>query len=298
MKIVVVGSGGRLGAALARRYAALDHEVLGLNHADLDLADGEEIRRRLGGEEFEVLLNPAALTNVDYCEDHEAEAFAVNAQAPGLLAEICREKAARMIHISTDYVFDGRDEGPRRESDPPNPLGVYGRSKLAGEEAVLGVSGEILVVRTSWVFGPDRPSFIDYILESALEKERVEAIEDKWSTPTYAPEFAELLRPLLGAGSAGGILHLSNRGRCSWREYGQVALDCAAGLGFPLKAREVEGIAMEDLERFVAVRPRHTAMSTERYTKLTGTRPRGWEEAVAAFVADDFAPRLKSKAPA
>src|SRR5256885_807636 len=172
MRIVIVGSGGRLGAALLRQYRN-EFDTIGLNHALLDLAKPNQIRDRLGPVEFDLLINCAAMTNVDLCESKRAEAFAINADAPKILAEICSEKKAKLIHFSTDYVFDGEKHEPYVETDAAKPISVYGESKRAGEENVLAVQDRSssaktpvrlgptadrhLVVRVSWVFGPDRP---------------------------------------------------------------------------------------------------------------------------------------------
>ncbi len=290
-RLLILGSGGRLGAALARLYEK-DFEVTGLNRAAVDLSSGEAIEQAVGplsSLSFDVLVNCAALTNVDYCETHEAEAMRINAHAVGEIARLCEKKRARMIHISTDYVFDGAKTTPYVEEDPAVSISVYGESKLRGEEELLAASGRHLAVRVSWVFGPDRPSFIDGILKRAEAEERVDAIGDKYSTPAYTLDIAEYLRPFLVDVPEGGLLHICNSGECSWQEYGQYALDCAARAGAPLKGRKVEPLLLKDLKAFVAKRPVYTVLSTEKLTRLTGVKPRTWQDAVAAFVAKKYA---------
>ena len=281
--LVILGSGGRLGAALARGYAG-EANVIGFNHRQLDLASPEVIRSALSGLDFDALINCAAITNVDYCETHEAEAFAVNAQAVRQIAEICESKRARCIHISTDYVFDGTKREPYSETDAARPLSVYGASKRQGEIELFNVSGDHLAARVSWVFGPDRPSFIDQILKRALETDQLQAIGDKWSAPTYTLDLVEWLRSLLWERRVGGLIHLAQSGACTWQEYGQYALDCAAEAGQPLKGRTVAFQALADLAAFVARRPIYTVLGTERFASLTGIVPRPWQEAVAEYV--------------
>ena len=281
--LVILGSGGRLGAALARGYAG-EVRVIGFNRSQLDLASPGAIRCALGGLDFDALINCAALTNVDYCETHEAEALAVNARAVREIAEICAEKRARCIHISTDYVFDGAKRTPYTEADAPRPLSVYGASKRQGEIELLDVCADHLAARVSWVFGPDRPSFVDQILKRALETDQLQAIGDKWSTPTYTLDLVEWLRPLLWEHPVGGLIHLAQSGACTWQEYGQYALDCAAQAGRPLKGRTVAFQAMSDLKAFVAERPIYTVLNTQRLTAATGIVPRPWQEAVAEYV--------------
>src|SRR5437763_10870205 len=181
-RIVIVGAGGRLGAALAREYAR-DYEVVGFTHAQLDLGQPEQMRARLGQLEFDVLINTAAQTNVDRCETERAEAFALNAEAPRVLAEICRVNGARFIHISTDYVFDGEKREPYTEEDEARPISIYGASKREGERLALEANDRALVLRVSWGFGPDRPSLVAWAVQQAREHEEVQAIAERLATP-------------------------------------------------------------------------------------------------------------------
>ena len=283
-KIVIVGSGGRLGAALLREWRERGEDVVGFNRELLDLGDFPAIRERLDALEFDVLVNCAAQTNVDRCEREPEEAFRVNSGAVATLADICTRKKARCIHISTDYVFDGTNERPYGEDDEARPLSKYGESKLSGERCVQAVSDRHLVVRVSWVFGPDRASFVDQIIQRAVQQDRVEAIADKVSVPTYTLDAARLLWPLLEQPEAGGVVHLCNTGECSWQQYGQHALNCAAALGFPLRTRHVEPLNLADMQSFVAPRPKYTPLATRKFTGMTGVTPRSWTEAVEDYV--------------
>src|SRR5438477_6357220 len=183
MRIVILGAGGRLGAALKRDYRE-KFDVIGLTRAEVDLAKPDQIRDRLSSFEFELLINCAAMTNVDLCESQREQAFAINAEAPKILSEICGEKKAKLIHFSTDYVFDGEKRDPYTETDVAKPISVYGESKRAGEQHVFAAVGEAagvpgpatpsptgkqmpLLVRVSWVFGQDRASFIGAMLRRA-----------------------------------------------------------------------------------------------------------------------------------
>ena len=265
------------------RVLGAEHEVSGLNRKELDLLDPGAITTVLGALDFDVLLTPAALTKVDYCEENVKEAMAVNATAPGVMAEIAKSKGARMIHFGTDYVFDGEDPEPRKESDPINPLGVYGKSKAEGESAVLAVSDEFMVARVSWVFGPDRPSFLDSIIARAMEFEEVSAIADKYSSPTFSNDLAEITSVLLARSWPGGVVNMCNSGSCSWQEYAQVGIDAALACGMPLRAREVKPISLEEMG-FAAPRPKYTSMSVECLRQLCGFRPRPWQDAVTDYV--------------
>ena len=282
-RIAVIGANGRLGAALARDYQRA-FSVNAFARSQLDLGKPDQVRSTLSETEFDLLINCAALTNVDYCESHRDEAFLINAQAPRLLAEICAEKSAKLIHISTDYVFDGKQNTPYIEEDPAAPLSVYAESKLAGEEKVLAVSPNNLVVRLSWVFGPDKPSFIDHIIQRAREHDSVAAVADKFSSPTYTVDVANWL-PLAWDDDAHGILHLANSGACCWQEWAQYTIDVCRNAGIRLKADCVEKLSLADMKTFVARRPVYTVLSTSKFAALTGVQPRHWRDAIAEYIS-------------
>jgi len=281
--MVIVGAGGRLGAALGREYQR-DYDVTSFERRQLDLGQLDRVRSALAATKFELLINCAALTNVDYCESHREEAFVVNAEAPPLLAEIANEKSAKLVHFSTDYVFDGKKTDPYVEEDKAVPLSVYGESKLEGERRVLEVSSQHLVVRLSWIFGPDKPGFIDQIIQRARENDVVTAVADKFSAPTYTIDVANWLRLAIDK-NANGILHLANNGGCSWQEWAQYAVDVCRNLRIPLKAERVGAVSLADMRNFVAQRPVHTVLSSAKFTALTGLQPRHWREAVAEYIS-------------
>jgi dTDP-4-dehydrorhamnose reductase len=283
MKIAIIGANGRLGATLAREDRR-DFEVTSFERRQVDLGQLDRVRSALAGAEFELLINCAALTNVDYCESHREEAFLVNAEAPQLLAEIANEKSAKLVHFSTDYIFDGKKTDPYAEEDKAVPLSAYGESKLEGENRVLEISSQHLVIRLSWVFGPDKPSFIDQIIQRARENDVVTAVADKFSAPTYTVDVANWLR-LAIAKNANGILHLANNGGCSWQEWAQYAVDVCHNLRIPLKAERVGAVSLAEMKNFVAQRPVHTVLSTAKFTALTGVQPRHWREAVAEYIS-------------
>lgn len=300
MKIVIIGAGGRLGSTLMRAYRD-KFEIVGFDHKDLDLTSDREINDWIRPLEFDVLINAAAYTNVDLCESKREEAFRVNAEAPKTLASICTEKGAKLIHFSTDYVFDGEKREPYAEDDPANPISAYGESKRAGEDNVLETSDHHLIVRVSWVFGPERPSFIDAMIKRAREEETIDAVSDKYSTPTYTHDIAEMLPKFFPWNRLPAdmlenvdkmpmprILHFANAGQCSWQEYAQHALDCCSSLGIPLKAKVVGATKMADMKNWVARRPVYSVLSTEKFSALTGVSPRSWREAVAEYIELEY----------
>jgi dTDP-4-dehydrorhamnose reductase len=205
-------------------------------------------------------------------------------EAPGILAEICNEKDAKLIHVSTYYVFDGEKRAPYIEEDQAHPISAYGESKFAGEKNVLAAEDGHLVVRVSWVFGPDRPSFIDAMIKRAQQDEKIDAISDKFSTPTYTHDIARMLPQFFDRDVEGGILHFANAGKCSWQEYAQWALVCCRDAGIPLKGRSVGALKLSEMTNWVARRPVYSVLSIAKYTELTGTAPRAWREAVADYI--------------
>jgi dTDP-4-dehydrorhamnose reductase len=284
MKIAILGSRGRLGGALVRKWTDT-HEVRGFARPEFDLLKPESIDLCLE-EPFDWVVNCAANTNVDGCERQPEEARLANTVAARRIAERCAKSGTRLVHISTDYVFDGRAKEPYDEESSPGPLSVYGQSKVDGEFGVLATLPEAIVARVSWVFGPEKPSFLDMLLGRALAHDKVSAIADKWSTPTYTDDLADWLEALIASDAPGGVYHLCNSGSCTWRDYGEHALECAAAQGLPVQTTQVASLALKDMEAFIAERPVYTVMSTGRFSQLFKITPRPWQDAVREYIRE------------
>lgn len=285
IRIALLGAGGRVGAALKRIYTARGEEVLAFDRKALDITCPEAVERALGELEFDVLVNAAAQANVDACERFPREAMAVNAEAVRRLGVLCSERGVRCIHFSTDYVFDGERATPYTEEDEARPISIYGESKRAGEEALLAASPEHLVVRISWVFGPERPGFVEQTLERALRGEPLEGIDDKWSVPTSVEDIAAELHPFLREQPIGGVLHLTQGGPgCTWKEYAEAVVGAGLQAGLPLKSTVVKGRCMADIAAFVGRRPAYTVMATRRLEALSGRPPRPWRAALEEYI--------------
>lgn len=285
-RILVIGADGRLGSVLAGRFGKR-HRVTAFGRSQLDLADPGSIAAVLDGMDFTHIFLTAAVTAVDRCESHQQEACAVNGNAPGIIAEIAAAKGAHVTYISTDMVFDGLKGSPYSETDSPNPISVYGASKLEGERRVLTASPANLVVRVSWVFGPKRPAFPEWIIQQARSRKDVTLPSDKIGNPTYTLDLAGWLDELvLGTHSApaAGIYHLCNSGHCTWRDWGQLCIETALGCGVPLLAPDIRGVPLDSVAAFVAKRPRDSSLSTAKFTRTTGILPRPWQEAARDFV--------------
>jgi dTDP-4-dehydrorhamnose reductase len=263
-------------------------EVRGLSRAQADLSKPEALAVTLAGESFDLLINTAGITDVDYCESHAASAFVANATAPGLLAALCQARGARFVQLSSDYVFAGEVHTPRTEEDVTKPSNVYGQSKLQAEKAVLAAQPNALVLRVSWLFGLEKPSFPDRIIREAQERLDVSAVNDKWACPTFADDLCEWLLALLQAPEARGVYHVVNAGHCTWQEYGERTLALAREIGIPVKTTKVRGHSMQGFAPFLAQRPPFTALDTSRFTAATGLQPRSWEAALEDYLRQKY----------
>ncbi len=282
MRVAVTGTTGRVGAALARHFASI-HEVIPLPRQVCDLADPKSLATALDRLECDVLLNPAGITSLEDCEDDPALAMRVNAEAPGEIAAWAASRGVPVFHFSTDYVFSGKAAGLRHETDIPEPLNVYGRSKLAGENAVLAWP-ENCVVRVSWVFGPEKPSFVDAIHDAALVSRPLAAVADKFSLPVFTTDLAQWMERLVELKTS-GIIHSCNSGEpASWHDMATAVVEEMTACGTLPAVPPIQAQALEEMAAFRAVRPRFTAMATDRLTGILGCQPRSWREALKEHV--------------
>lgn len=280
-RVAVTGTTGRVGAALARHFAR-DHAVIELPRSRFDLADRDGMARVLAGLNCDVFLNPAGVTGLEACLDDPAMAQRVNADAPAEIAEWAAARGVRLIHFSTDYVLGGREPGLHEETEGAEPLSDYGKSKRAGEMAVLAQPGTC-VMRVSWVFGPEKPSFVDAVRNKAIADEPLAAVADKFSLPTFTADLVRWVQAV-AASDVCGIVHACNAGEpASWHDLAEAVVDGMVASG-ELSCRPE--IARQTLAEagFRAVRPRHTAMATPRLAEVLGSRPRSWREALAEYM--------------
>lgn len=283
----VTGAEGQLGSALRRQLAARGDAFHGRD-LELDVADAAAVEQELesleGGPPA-VLVNAAAFTHVDRCEQDPELARRVNALAPGGLAALCVRTGVRFVHVSTDYVFDGEADQPIPEDAPAAPRSVYGRTKWEGERSVRAEDPSALIVRTSWVFGRGR-NFVGAVLEQA---ERAEAeggalrvVDDQRGRPTWAEDLATAILWLVDAGQ-GGVFHFANQGEATWWDLARAALD-ERGFG----AVPIERIATEALD-LPAPRPRYSVLDCAK-ARAAGVPMRPWREALAAYLESPEAP--------
>ena len=277
MKALVTGAQGQLGRELLPRLAGRG-PVEAFTHAELDVSDGAAVTAALRSSRPDVVVNASAYNKVDAAEADPSVAFAVNASGVLHLARAAAEVGALLVHVSTDYVFDGSASRPYVETDVAQPVNVYGISKRAGEMMVEAVGAPSLVVRTSGVFGPGGSrskggSFVDRILEKARTGAPLRVVGDQLFSPTYAPDLAAAVAFLIDGG-ARGLVHVTNEGACSWHDLAAAAVDISG-----VRAA-VERINAAELGA-AARRPAYSVLSTARYESLGGPPLRPWRDAVA-----------------
>jgi dTDP-4-dehydrorhamnose reductase len=269
-KILLSGSGGQLGLELAGRLPERGHEVVALYRAELDVADFEAVQRALEEHAPDLVVNAAAYTNVDGCEKETDLAYRVNALGPRNLAQLCRERGSDLLHVSTNYVFDGESERPYEPFDPPNPISTYGRTKLAGEEYVRQLTNRWYVVRSAGVYGRGH-NFVRTMLRVAADRDVLKVKEDEFISPTYALDLAEGIIQVIEAGHY-GLYHLTNSGSCSWYEFAKEIFDLAGV--------EVEVVPVPGSEYpLPAARPANGLLSA-----LGSPELRHWREALEDYL--------------
>lgn len=278
-RMLVTGANGLLGKEITH-YFSSRCDVYPTDLAECDVTSAAECRRILRDFRPGVVVHCAAYTAVDRAEREPEAAFALNAGGTRNVALACRENLALLVTFSTDYVFDGASSRPYEEGDPPGPLSVYGRSKLAAEEAVREVGPDFLLLRTQWLFGPYGSSFVSAVLDRAERGEELKVVSDQRGSPTYTLDLAEAVGRLMDAG-ARGTFHVSNEGETSFFDYAVFLLSHCGREETPVRAIPTSAIP-RDL--YPAPRPLYAVLSKQKYRKETGCSPRRWEDAVLEFL--------------
>ncbi len=281
-KILLTGKNGQVGWELQRTLAPLG-EVIALDVGELDLSSPEAIRQAVRSIKPDIIVNPAAYTAVDKAESEQELAMAINGVAPGVLAEEAKKLDALLVHYSTDYVFDGRKKGPYLESDEPNPLGVYGKTKLAGEQAIRASGVKHLIFRTSWVYGARGKNFLLTMLRLAKERNELRVVDDQIGAPTWSRSLGEITALVLAQLCApnaskdiieqvSGTYHLTSSGKVSW-------------CGFTAEILRMANV--QPLPRLVpittpeyptpAIRPMNSILLNDKLTRTFGLAAGNWE---------------------
>ncbi|MEA2247855.1 MAG: dTDP-4-dehydrorhamnose reductase [Solirubrobacteraceae bacterium] len=274
MRLLVIGSAGMLGRAVVRDATRLAHDVVGLTRADLDITDSANVTRIVSAAEPEALINCAAWTDVDGAESNEARALRVNGDGAGNLARAAAKAGARIVHVSTDYVFDGARHEPWVESDAVGPLQAYGRTKLDGERQVAEATREHAIVRAAWLFGAGGPNFVETMLRLAGERDEVNVVTDQSGRPTWTGHLAPALVELAERRGDVGLFHASGPGQCSWYEFALEILH---------RADAACRVIPTTSDRFSrpARRPAYSVLGTEREPGIVLP---SWQDALTAYL--------------
>ncbi|MBC8550051.1 MAG: dTDP-4-dehydrorhamnose reductase [Candidatus Brocadiales bacterium] len=282
MKILITGSNGMLGTDLvdllknSKASSDLNPEVIEAPHEVLDITLEDRVSAFISTHTPDIIVNCAAFTNVDKCETEREAAFNVNALGPKYIAAAAKGCGARVIQISTDFVFDGNGNRPYTEEDQTNPLSEYGRTKLEGERNIQSYCDSSLIVRTSWLFGYNGVNFAAKMLELAEQHKELSIVTDETGSPTYTPDLAEALWILIKQ-KCEGVINVSNDGSCSryeWAEYIFETMD------FNIKLKQIKS---SEYKRPAKV-PLNSTLNCQKFTTITGMQMRPWKETVKSYL--------------
>jgi dTDP-4-dehydrorhamnose reductase len=256
------------------------HTLFTRDIEDLDITRKNNVLHEIVHLKPDVLINCSAYTNVDKCEVEQDKAFAVNAEGVKNLALACKETGCVLYHISTDFVFDGKKKEPYRETDDTNPLSIYGKSKLAGENYIKNILTEYAIFRTSWLFGPYGNNFVSTILKISAEKDKLEVVNDQAGCPTYTGDLAEIIITLLTRKTR-GIYNVCNSGICTWYDFARKIIELSG------RITKVLPISSHQLTR-PAIRPQFSALDCTKLAQEIGIYPRQWIYALKEYLNQDL----------
>lgn len=287
MKVLLIGAQGQVGQELNFSLRGLG-DIFGWSRHDIDLTCLEDLHAKIIALSPDLIVNAAAYTAVDKAEAEAEVAYKVNRDAPEQMALAAQSCGATLVHISTDYVFDGLKGLPYSETDSTNPQSVYGASKLAGEEAICRVGGKYAILRTAWVYGAlGKGNFVKTILRLAKEREVLTIVEDQVSTPTWSRDIAQIIAsviPILNEQTY-GVYHFTNSGVASWYDLAVAIIEEAEQLGIPLKVKMVKPITTEEYS-LPAPRPAYSAMSGIKLRELLGVTPPHWRTSLKRMLTE------------
>lgn len=287
--VLVFGADGQVGRALAEARSPEHLTVVGQNRAQVDITDAVAVRAAIDETKPAIVVNAAAYTNVDGAETAADDAFAINLTGPTNLAAACAAVAAPLIHLSTDFVFDGTKTGAYDENDPVNPLSIYGQSKAAGEKAVIAVHPTSIILRTAWVYSPWRKNFVLTMLRLGAERDELGVVDDQRGSPTSARDIADALLVIAASLAGGttdkyGIFHYCGAGQTTWHGFAEEIFALARANGLPTP-NQLKPIATADYPT-PAKRPANSVLSCEKIAQVFEIRPKPWQDSLAACLKE------------
>jgi dTDP-4-dehydrorhamnose reductase len=278
MRIMITGAGGQLGKELAQRLQATgEHQIFAFTKSELDISNQEQVYQICEEVKPNIIINCAAFTNVDLCETEVEKAYLINGLGPYYLGLAANKQRAKLIHISTDYVFSGDQQNPYTEEDRPNPQTIYGKSKLLGEELLLRGCEKLLIIRTSWLYGHQGHNFVRTMISLSKKRNSINVVNDQIGAPSYTYDVSYAILKLMWKGT--GIYHVTNRGTCSWYDF---ASEIMKQTNSPT---EVKAISSKEYV-FKTPRPSYSVLDTKKL-EGEGIRLRDWRLALLAFLAKE-----------
>lgn len=290
-KILLTGITGQVGQELQKTLTSLG-EVVGVSRQEFDLNQSEQIKQKIAEIKPNIIVNAGAYTAVDKAEEDSQLAIAINADAPKAMAMAARDIGATVVHISTDYVFNGKNHTPYLETDITDPLGVYGNSKLQGEIGVQENCDRHIILRTAWVYGSrGHGNFVKTMLRLGESREELKVVADQIGSPTWSYDIADAITNLLNKSqedsTINGIYHFTNSGIASWYDLAVAIFAEAKQLGFPLKIKQVFPITTPEYPT-PAKRPAYSVLSKGEYTAATGVYPPHWRESLRKMLKEFY----------
>ncbi len=287
MKILVTGANGQLGWELCRKGIEEGFDIIPLDLPDFDITNRSEVNKAVGQAGASLVINAAAYTAVDEAESEPEHAFSVNRDGPANLASSCAENGTPLIHISTDYVFDGNKKGPYLETDTVSPLGVYGKSKADGEAEVRKRLRSHIILRTAWLYGVHGNNFVKTILRLAREKEVLRVVDDQYGCPTYAADMAEATLVIAARLRDGndipyGTYHYCGQGVTTWHGFAEKIIESARH-HVPLEVKTVKPITTEEYPTLTK-RPGNSVLDCSQIQKHFGIHCKPWKEGLASMI--------------
>lgn len=280
MRIAILGAKGALGSALVRLCQRKKAEHVAAGREEADITDPHSLRQFIQHARPTHIVNCAAYTAVDAAEKEKERAYAINATGPENLGKVAKLAGIKVVHVSTDFVFDGKKETPYTEADPCHPLSTYGMSKWEGEKRLLHEDGSACIVRGSWLIGKGGKNFASQLLHEMGKKNKIHVVSDLQSSPTYIHDFAEALFQLL---DQEGIFHFSNRGNFSLYELAKSLQEAALEKGISLACEEIVPVPSSTFPA-LAERPAYSVLSTEKVAHVAKLAPRSWEECLPEVI--------------
>lgn len=274
-KVLVTGARGMLGWALTKELNT-EYQLIGIDIEDADITDEIQIKEEVFKIRPDIIIHTAAYTEVDNCEKNKELTHRVNAKGTENVAQACKLSNAKLIYISTDFVFDGTKTIPYTEDDKPNPINTYGWSKLEGEKQIQSIWPNYLIIRSAWLYGPHGSNFVDKILQLAQSEPEVKVVNDQSGSPTYTIDLARAIGCLIKKNTI-GIINVTNSGSCTWHEFAKKILSIRG-----IKTK-LTPITSGEIDR-LAKRPRYSVLDTKKFQEITQTKPRPWEEALEEYL--------------